>query len=131
MSYNSIVAGAAFVRIAMDDASLRKGLKEAKKRVDGFAKSWEVLKNKMALTGSDSFLYLSNAIAPLVSVLQTYRRFNDQILMLKAISGATQSQIAGLEKYIRHLGATTAFTAPVFVFTHYCQQIVNKCVKIV
>ena len=31
MSYNSIIAGAAFVRIAMDDATLQKGLKEAKK----------------------------------------------------------------------------------------------------
>ena len=111
MSYNAIVAGAAFVRIAMDDASLRKGLKEAQKRVDGFAKSWEVLKNNMALNTSGAFLYFANSIGPLVSALQTYSRFNDQMLMLKAISGATQGQIAGLEKYIRHLGATTAFTA--------------------
>ena len=31
MHYNSIIAGAAYVRIALNDAALEKGLKEAKK----------------------------------------------------------------------------------------------------
>lgn len=111
MSYNAIVAGAAFVRIAMDDASLRQGLKEAQKRVNGFAKSWEVLKNKMSLDTSGSFLYFSNAVMPVANLIEHYKQFNDQMLALKAISGASQAQISALEKYIRHLGATTAFTA--------------------
>ena len=111
MSYNAIVAGAAFVRIAMDDASLRAGLKEAQKRVNGFAKSWEVLKNKMSLNSSGAFFYLTNSILPIANVINQYKEFNDQILALKAISGASAAQTKSLEKYIRQLGATTAFTA--------------------
>ena len=111
MHYNSIIAGAAYVRIALNDAALEKGLKEAQKRVRGFAKTWEILKSKMGLAGSDAFVDFSNVIQPMISVINNFKKFNDQIFVLKAISGASKNEIAEFEKHIRHLGATTAFTA--------------------
>lgn len=111
MNYNSIIAGAAYVRIALNDAALEKGLKEAQKRVRGFAKTWEILKSKMGLGSSNAFVDFTNVIQPMISILDKFKKLNDQMLALKAISGASKNEIVEFEKYIRQLGANTAFTA--------------------
>ena len=109
--YNSITAGMVFINMTLKDAELRDGLKKSQQKIESFASHAKraLAEINLAASGSGAaFLAVSGQV---YSAMRVFTRFDDKIRTLKAISGGTASAIAGLEKYIRKQGATTAFTA--------------------
>lgn len=109
--YNSITAGMVFINMTLKDAELRDGLKKSQQKIESFASHAKraLAEINLAASGSGAaFLAVSGQV---YSAMRVFTRFDDKIRTLKAISGGTASAIAGLEKYIRQQGATTAFTA--------------------
>ena len=111
MSYSSITAGAAFIRISLQDAALRKGLDSATKRMDTFGQRARAAMDKVRMFAAqslDSFLTLG---APIQHTVSQFTKFDDTLRTLRAVSGSSAQQLAGVEKKIRALGKSTAFTA--------------------
>ena len=109
--YNAVVAGMAFVQITMKDSELRAGLAKSQKKIESFASTAKRTLAELNLASTGAFTAFLGIIGPLNMAISAFTKFDDKIRVLKAISGGSASAIAGLEKYIRKQGATTAFTA--------------------
>lgn len=111
MSYSSITAGAAFIRISLQDAALKKGLDNATKRMDTFGQRAKMAMNKVRLFAAqslDSFLTIG---APVQTAVAHFTKFDDTLRTLRAVSGGSATALAGVETKIRTLGKSTAFTS--------------------
>ena len=99
-----IRAGEAYIRITADNSALIRGLDAAKETLRSFGQTLKGI-------GTD-MMQLSGVIAlPLALSAKEFADFDDKVRILKAITGAAAAETAALTKYMRELGATTAFTA--------------------
>lgn len=100
MSLSGIMAGAAYIKLTMNDAQAMQALDRTKSNLKSFAAA--------ARTAGDTLMLIS---APLASVVDRFAKFSDTMLQVKAISQASGSELAHLEKLASELGRTTAFTS--------------------
>lgn len=103
MSVGAVMAGAAFIKLTLDDASLQKGLEQARGKLKAF-KQAEVIVNEMAT----AFAAMN---VPIVGAMKSFAAFDDQIRMVRAVTGATADVMADLTEQAKRLGRETSFTA--------------------
>lgn len=99
-----IRAGEAYIRITADNSALIRGLDAARDALRSFGQTLKGI-------GTD-MMQISGVIAlPLALSAREFANFDDKVRILKAITGAAVAETANLTKYMRQLGATTAFTS--------------------
>jgi TP901 family phage tail tape measure protein len=98
-----IKAGHAYIEISANTKKLNAALWAIQAKMKAFG---QMLKG----VGADLLQLGTGAGLPFYYALKLYSDFDDRIKSLGAISGATDHEMVLLEKHIRHLGATTAFT---------------------
>jgi len=103
MSFGAVMAGAAFIKLTLDDASLQKGLEHAHGKLKAF-KSAEIVVNQMAT----AFTALN---VPVIGAMKSFAKFDDQIRMVRAVTGATSDAMNDLTEQAKKLGRETSFTA--------------------
>ena len=103
MSVGAVMAGAAFIKLTLDDASLQKGLEQARGKLKAF-KQAEVIVNEMAT----AFAAMN---VPIVGAMKAFAAFDDQIRMVRAVTGATADVMDDLTEQAKRLGRETSFTA--------------------
>lgn len=101
---NQIEAGRAYISIRLDQAALINGLADVGKRMRAFGASVQSF-------GSDMMRLSLIGAVPVAAAVNSFIKFDDQMRITAAISGATERQLAALRKQARDLGSTTAFTA--------------------
>ena len=110
-SYSGVLAGAAFIRLTLNDAKLAEGLEKAQKNVQTFSQRAKAAFMSMEVLGDKAFGGFLTVAFPIATAVREFARFNDTIRTFKAISGASNQQMGAMENQIRNLGKTTAFTA--------------------
>lgn len=103
-SASGIKAGKAFVEITLDNASLKKGLDAAKKKISDFSTS-------MTSVGKELLLLSGVAAAPLAMATKTFADFDDSMRMVQAVTGATGKEFEKLTAQAEKLGRETSYTA--------------------
>ena len=100
----NVKAGKAYVEILLDQTKLERGLKAAQKKLKSFGS---------ALTGVGKSMVATAALAaaPIAYATKTFAGFDDQMRMVKAVSGATEAQFKRLTEVAEELGRTTSYTA--------------------
>jgi len=100
----NVKAGKAYVEILLDQTRLERGLKEARKKLKNFGS---------ALTGVGKSMVATAALAaaPIAYATKTFASFDDQMRMVKAVTGATEAQFQRLTEVAEELGRTTSYTA--------------------
>jgi TP901 family phage tail tape measure protein len=97
------MAGAAFIKLTLDDAALQKGLEQAHGKLKAF-KQAEAVVNQMAV----AFTALN---VPIIGAMKSFAAFDDQVRMVRAVTGATAGAMAELTEQAKQLGRETSFTA--------------------
>lgn len=110
-SYSGVLAGAAFIKLTLNDAKLAEGLEKAQKNVQTFSQRAKAAFMSMEVLGDKAFGGFLTVAFPIATAVREFARFNDTIRTFKAISGASNQQMGAMETQIRNLGKTTAFTA--------------------
>lgn len=100
----NVRAGRAFVELMLDQTKLERGLKTAQAKLRNFG-------NSMMGVGKNMVTVATLAAAPLVYATKTFADFDDQMRMVKAVTGATEQQFKSLTEVAERLGRTTSFTA--------------------
>ena len=100
----NVKAGKAFVEILLDQTKLERGLKAAQKKLRNFG-------NAMLGVGKTMVATAALAAAPIAYATKTFANFDDQMRMVKAVSGATEDQFKRLTEVAEELGRTTSYTA--------------------
>ena len=100
MSLSGIMAGAAYIKLTMNDAQAVQALDRTKSNLKSFAAA--------ASSAGDT---LTLVAAPLSVMIDRYIKFSDTMLQVKAVSDASGKQLANLRKQAGDLGRTTAFTS--------------------
>jgi len=100
----NVKAGKAYVEILLDQTKLERGLKAARKKLKNFGS---------ALTGVGKSMVATAALAaaPIAYATKTFASFDDQMRMVKAVTGATEAQFRRLTEVAEELGRTTSFNA--------------------
>ena len=100
----NVKAGKAYVEILLDQTKLERGLKAAQKKLKNFGS---------ALTGVGKSMVATAALAaaPIAYATKTFASFDDQMRMVKAVTGATEAQFQRLTEVAEELGRTTSYTA--------------------
>ena len=100
----NVRAGRAFVELMLDQTKLERGLKSAQAKLRNFG-------NSMMGVGKNMVTVATLAAAPLAYATKTFADFDDQMRMVKAVTGATEQQFKSLTEVAERLGRTTSFTA--------------------
>ena len=100
----NVRAGRAFVELMLDQTKLERGLKAAQAKLRNFG-------NSMTSVGKNLVTVATLAAAPLVYSTKTFADFDDEMRMVKAVTGATEQQFKSLTEVAERLGRTTSFTA--------------------
>lgn len=100
----NVRAGRAFVELMLDQTKLERGLKAAQAKLRNFG-------NSMTSVGKSLVTVATLAAAPLVYSTKTFADFDDEMRMVKAVTGATEQQFKSLTAVAEELGRTTSFTA--------------------
>ena len=100
----TVKAGRAYVEILADQTKLEQGLKKAQKKLKDFGSSLTNL-------GKSMLGIAALASAPFVLATKTFASFDDEMRMVKAVSGATADEFASLTATAEKLGRETSFTA--------------------
>jgi len=100
----NVKAGKAYVEILLDQTKLERGLKAAQKKLKSFGSS-------LTSVGKSLLTTATLAAAPIAYATKTFASFDDQMRMVKAVSGATEEQFRRLTEVAEELGRTTSFTA--------------------
>jgi TP901 family phage tail tape measure protein len=103
-SGGAIRAGRAFVEIFADDSKLVRGLRRAQARLRSFGAS-------VGNMGRNLVKFSAAAAAPVALSLKIFTSFNDKMLQVKAITGATAEEFELMNEKAKLLGRTTSFTA--------------------
>jgi len=98
------MAGAAFVKLSMDNAELQKGIAEAQSKIQRFAAGINAFSSKIALMGP----LIS---VPFIAAARTFAQFDDQMRLTSAVTGATAEQFGALTEQAKRLGRETSFSA--------------------
>lgn len=100
----NVRAGRAFVELMLDQTKLERGLKSAQAKLRNFG-------NSMMGVGKNMVTVATLAAAPLAYSTKTFADFDDEMRMVKAVTGATEQQFKSLTEVAEELGRTTSFTA--------------------
>ena len=100
----NVRAGRAFVELMLDQSKLERGLKAAQAKLRNFG-------NSMTSVGKNLVTVATLAAAPLAYSTKTFADFDDEMRMVKAVTGATEQQFKSLTAVAEELGRTTSFTA--------------------
>lgn len=101
---SSVKAGHAFVEITMDDTKLVKGLRSAQKQLKTFGEGLTGLGTKMTMIGAA-------VAAPFTYVTKQFADFDDQMLLVQGVTGATDTAMEKLTDTAKRLGRETSYTA--------------------
>ena len=104
MSVGAIMAGAAFVKLTLDDAALQKGLENAKDKIKAIRDSFNVAATEMAT----AFAAIN---VPIVGAMRSFSAFDDQMRMIQAVTGATGAAFDSMTEKAKQLGRETSFMA--------------------
>ncbi|HQL76536.1 MAG TPA: phage tail tape measure protein [Phycisphaerae bacterium] len=99
-----IRAGKAFVELFADDSKLVRALKRAEAKLRAFGDRLQTLGRKLLALGTV-------AAAPLGLATKIFAGFEDQMLTVRGVTGATEKQFKDLTDQAKLLGRTTSFTA--------------------
>lgn len=103
-SAQGIMAGQAFITLSLDSSNLNSGTQKASGILQSFAdKSASLFQSIVGMHYT-----LQNVIRPVIDV---YSKFDDQMRLTKAVTGATGDQFQKLTDRAKQLGRDTAFTA--------------------
>lgn len=94
------MAGAAYIKLTMNDVQANQALDRTKNSLKSFAAA--------ASSAGETLLLVS---APLATMINRFTRFSDTMLQIKAVSGATSGELAQMRDVASSLGRTTAFTS--------------------
>jgi TP901 family phage tail tape measure protein len=100
---NSILAGAAFVKVSMDSAELTNGLKQAQSKLQRFVAGVRQYGDKVTFVATMMQF-------PFKAAVDAFSEFNLKMRQVKAITSATADAMDELAAHARHLGRTTSFT---------------------
>ena len=100
----NVKAGRAYVEILMDQTKLERGLKSVQTKLKNFGSA-------MMGVGKSMLVTAALAAAPIAYATKTFANFDDQMRMVKAVTGATEEQFRRLTEVAEELGRTTSFTA--------------------
>ncbi len=100
----NVKAGRAFVEIMLDQTRLERGLKQAQAKIKNFGTS-------LTTAGKGMVTVATIAAAPFAFATKTFADFDDQMRMVKAVSGATEKEFQRLTEVAEKLGRETSFTA--------------------
>ena len=104
MALGAVMAGAAFVKLTLDDASLQKGLDRAKTSMKALKASFEIATTELAA----AFAAIN---VPIVGAMKSFAAFDDTMRMVQAVTGATGKAFDTLTEQAKRLGRETSFTA--------------------
>ena len=100
----NVKAGRAFVEIMLDQTRLERGLKSAQAKLKNFGTS-------LTTAGKGMVTVATIAAAPFAFATKTFADFDDQMRMVKAVTGATEKEFKSLTEVAEKLGRETSFTA--------------------
>lgn len=104
MSMGSVRAGEAFIELTTRDSKLQKGLMNAQAKLKAFSTATtEIGRNLLTFGGSSA--------AAFGYAFKTFKDFDSQMRMVKAVTQATGKEFDMLTKKAREIGATTSYTA--------------------
>jgi len=101
---SDIRAGRAFVELFVKNASMTKGLRDARRQLRDFGRSATIAGKQIALGGAAM-------LAPFVQGVRTLVGFSDSMLTVKAVTNATAAEFDKLSQQAKELGRTTSYTA--------------------
>ncbi|MBR4884708.1 MAG: phage tail tape measure protein, partial [Lentisphaeria bacterium] len=101
---SAIRAGRAFVELSLEKTKFVRDLRKLQNSLRSTGNYLKGLGNDMMLLGGTGVL-------PFAGALKMFSDFDDKMRTLKAVTGATDAQMASLRAQTKELGATTAFTA--------------------
>ncbi len=104
MSIGGVLAGRAYVELTTNDSKLQKGLQNAQAQLRAFADTVSGIGREL-LTASAALG------TPLALSLRTFANFDDEMRMVKAVTGATGQEFDALTEKAKKLGRETSFTA--------------------
>lgn len=99
-----IEAGRAFVRLYTKRTDLEKGLGKAEARLRAFGAAATQVGRTVAIAGGI-------ILAAFAFSAREFATFQDKMLAVKAVTGATRDEFAKLTEQARELGRTTSYTA--------------------
>ena len=100
----NVKAGKAFVEIMLDQTKLERGLRSAQTKLKNFGSS-------LSTAGKGMVTAATLAAAPFAFATKTFADFDDQMRMVKAVTGATEKEFQRLTEVAEKLGRETSFTA--------------------
>ncbi len=100
----NVRAGRAFVEIMLDQTKLERGLKGAQAKLKNFG-------NSLTGVGKNMVTVAAIAAAPFALATKVFADFDDQMRMVKAVTGATEAEFQSLTEVAEKLGRETSFTA--------------------
>ena len=98
-----IRAGKAFIELSIRSKIVR-GLRAAQRRLRAFGQS-------MSMVGRSMVRMAAMAALPIALATRTFVGFHDQMMTVKAVTGATADEFQRLYDLAKKLGRTTSFTA--------------------
>ena len=100
----NVKAGKAFVEIMLDQTKLERGLRSAQAKLKNFGSS-------LTTVGKGMVTAATLAAAPFAFAAKTFADFDDQMRMVKAVTGAMEKEFQRLTEVAEKLGRETSFTA--------------------
>ena len=100
----NVKAGKAFVEIMLDQTKLERVLLSAQAKLKNFGSS-------LTTVGKGMVTAATLAAAPFAFATKTFADFDDQMRMVKAVTGATEKEFQRLTEVAEKRGRETSFTA--------------------
>ena len=100
----NIRAGRAYIEIALDQSPLEKGLRKAQAKLSQFG-------TKISSAGRTMVATAALVSVPIGLAVKTFAQFDDQMRLVKAITGATAEEFEDLTNTAKKLGRNTSFKA--------------------
>jgi TP901 family phage tail tape measure protein len=103
-SGRAIRAGAAYVELFTENSRFVRGLRLAENRLKAFGR-------RASQIGKQMLLVSAVMATPLAMATRTFANFEDQMLSVRAVTGAVGQEFDRLNEQAKQLGRTTSFTA--------------------
>lgn len=100
----NVRAGKAFVELMLDQSKLERGLKSAQAKIRNFG-------NSLTSVGTSMVTVATIAAAPFAYATKTFAGFDDEMRLVKGVTGATEKEFKSLTAVAEKLGRETSFTA--------------------
>ena len=100
----NVRAGKAFVELMLDQTKLERGLKSAQAKIRNFG-------NSLTSAGKSMVTVATLAAAPFAYATKTFAGFDDEMRLVKGVTGATEKEFQSLTAVAEKLGRETSFTA--------------------